>query len=83
MKVLFILSILTLSCVASAKVAQPDSESLNHDLGFNIEQTEQKEREIASEESVPVEEAQDAEADRDIASDVVESEDSQMQYWKY
>ncbi len=83
MKILFCLLILTLSTVASAKVTQAGADSMDHDLGFSIEQAVQRDREIASEEPSQVEEAQDSEADRNIASDVVESEDSRMQYWKY
>ena len=82
MKVLFSLLLLTATSLVTAKVAQPEDQDLSHELSFSVEAESEKARQIASEEDESsVEQSEDT--DRNIASDVVESEDSKMQYWKY
>ena len=81
-KLLCLMFLLTLTNYTQAGVVAPSSDSLQDDLSFSLdEQSSESEREVASEESEEIENGEDS--DRDIASDVIESSDSKMEYWKY
>ena len=81
-KLLCVISLVALTTYANAGVVKPSADSLQDDLGFSLEEQEVvSDREVASEDEPKEEQAEDSE--RDIASDIIESTDSKMQYWKY
>lgn len=81
-KLLCLMFLLGLTNYAQAKIVKANSDTLQDDLSFSLgDQEVVSDREVASEKKKEVENSE--ESDRDIASDVIDSNDSKMQYWKY
>lgn len=81
-KLLCLMFLLGITNYAQAKVATPSADSLHDDLSFSLgDQDSETDRDVASEEEKEVENSEESE--REIASDVIESSDSKMLYWKY
>lgn len=88
-KLLCLMFLFSLSNYGFAGIIAPTDDALQDDFGFSLEDQSQRfeeRRELASEvetnESSKTEDSSE-DSKRDIASDVVESSDSKMMYWKY
>lgn len=82
MKLLFILSVFVMSTTIFAKVVAHEEQSLGDDLNFKLEQTEQSQRNVASEKSFQFSDNETHNKDskeQRAPEEIIPT----MQFWKY